>query len=337
MIFITGGSGHLGNVLIKKLIKEDKKIVTLIHPHDNPKSLENLNVKIIKGDVRDYKLLEKISKDADLIIHAAALISILPWRRKQVYSVNVNGTKNLIRICRRYDKKLIYISSVHAFEEPKKASLIDETNKIDPKKTSGVYGKSKAIAALEVLNAIKAGVQIITVCPTGIIGPYDYKPSKMGNFFLNYIKGKIKYIIDGSFDFVDVRDVANGILKIINNGKIANFYILGNKTFKISELIELLNNISKKNVKPKIINDKIAYFTSFITSTIGFLTNNEPLFTPYSIHTLTRNYSFSHKKAFKEINYTPRDIKITLIDTINWFLSYFLKEPPSKFFNLYSI
>ncbi|ABR31668.1 epimerase [Thermosipho melanesiensis] len=333
MIFITGGSGHLGNVLIRKLKNSGERIVALVHPKDNCVSLEGLDVKIVKGDIRDYETVKKFARNADLIIHLAAYISILPWKKKKVFSVNVNGTRNIINICMKTGKRLIYVSSVHAFEEPRQRAIINEETKIDPKKTSGVYGKSKATAALEILNAAKAGLDVVTICPTGIIGPYDFKPSEMGKFFLKYLSGKLKYIIDGSFDFVDVRDVADGIIALSEKGKKGEFYILGNKTFSITEIVKLLNKITGYKTIPKIINQKLAYSASLFSITFGLLTNNTPIFTPYSIHTLTRNYTFSHEKAKKEINYTPRPIGETLFDTLNWFK--YSKEKLLNFTHLY--
>ncbi len=84
---------------------------------------------------------------------------------------------------------------------------------IFPELTTGAYGKSKAKAALLIMNYAKAGLNVITICPTGIIGPFDYKPSEMGNMFLSYLKGELNTIIEGAFDFVDVRDVSDGIIK----------------------------------------------------------------------------------------------------------------------------
>ncbi|QTA38644.1 NAD-dependent epimerase/dehydratase family protein [Thermosipho ferrireducens] len=326
MIFITGGSGHLGNVLIRKLRALGEKIVTLVHPNDKCTSLEELDVKILKCDIRNCDKLDSIIKESDVVIHLAAIISILPWRKKLVYSINVNGTKNILKLVQKHNKKLIYVSSVHAFSEPEPYSIIDESTTIDPKLTSGVYGKSKATAALEVMNAAKSGVDVVTICPTGIIGPFDFKPSNMGIFFLNYLKGKLKYIIDGSFDFVDVRDVATGIISSIEKGKKGQFYILGNKTISLLELIKTLNKISGLTTIPEIVSTKIAYFFSYLAIFYGLLTNSKPLFTPYSIHTLTRNYIFSHSKAQKELSYNPRPFELTLSDTLKWFKEYFITK-----------
>ncbi|MBO8160052.1 MAG: NAD-dependent epimerase/dehydratase family protein [Thermosipho sp. (in: Bacteria)] len=326
MILITGGTGHLGNVLTRKLVNLGEKVVVFTHPADNCESLEDLNVPIIKGDIRDYKKLESISKNADVIFHLAAIISILPWKKRYIEEVNVNGTKNIIKIAKKYNKKLVYVSSVHAFAEPKVGGIIDENTTIDPKLTSGIYGKSKAKAALEILNASKAGLNVTTICPTGIIGPYDYKPSEMGKLFLNYLKNKIKLIVEGEFDFVDVRDVADILIKALDKGKKGEFYIISNKTIKISKIFEILDQITGKKTKLKIIDKNTALIASIFNLVISSILGKKPLFTPYSIHTLSRKIEFSHKKAEKELNFNPRDFYSTLYDTICWLSEHFLNQ-----------
>ncbi|GAI41834.1 unnamed protein product, partial [marine sediment metagenome] len=47
----------------------------------------------------------------------------------------------------------------------------------------------------------------VLVCPTGVIGPYDFKLSEMGQLFIDFAKGKLNTYVDGAYDFVDVRDV----------------------------------------------------------------------------------------------------------------------------------
>jgi len=331
MILVTGGTGHLGNVLVRKLINLGEKVVVVTHPSDNCISLEDINVEIKKIDVRDYKNLEKIAKNSDIIFHLAAIISILPWKKKLIEEVNVEGVKNIINISQKYNKRLIYVSSVHAFSEPQIGSTIDENTPINPKLTSGIYGKSKAKAALEILNASKAGLNVSTICPTGIIGPFDFKPSEMGKFFLSYLKNKIKIIIEGEFDFVDVRDVADILIKALDKGKKGEFYIISNKSIKISELIGLLDLITGKKTNLKIIDNNTALFVSFFNLIGSLLTGKIPLFTPYSIHTLSRKYKFSHLKAKNELDYKPRNFESTLFDTLQWFKEYFVyKHFPKK-------
>lgn len=319
MIFVTGGTGMLGNVIVRKLIEIGEKPKVLVHPQDMVKSIINLNVKIIKGDITDAKLLEREIIEADIVFHLAAIVSILPWGNKKIDNVNVLGTKQVADLCMKYHKKLIYVSSVHAFSEYEDQQVINEITPISPDLTKGAYGKSKAKAALIIMNYAKAGLDVVTVCPTGIIGPYDFKPSQMGNFFLNYLNGKLNTIIDGAFDFVDVRDVADATIAAYKRGKKGEFYILGNKTIQISKLISLLDQVTNKKSRLKILGNKLAYFISTLFLLKYFFTKKEPLLTPYSIHTLNTKHTFSHEKASKELGYRTRPIEETLRDTINWF------------------
>ncbi len=97
MILITGGTGHLGNVLVKQFINLGEKPVVYTHPSDTCKSLNNLDVEIVKADIRDKNVLEKYIKESEAVFHLAAVISISPWKSKAIEDVNVGGTKKCCR------------------------------------------------------------------------------------------------------------------------------------------------------------------------------------------------------------------------------------------------
>jgi dihydroflavonol-4-reductase len=318
MILITGGTGHLGNVLVKQFINLGEKPVVYTHPSDTCKSLNNVDVEIVKADIRDKNVLEKYIKESEAVFHLAAVISILPWKSKAIEDVNVGGTKNVADLCMKYNKKLIYVSSVHAFSEKEEGDVIDEKTPILPELTTGAYGKSKAKAALLIMNYAKAGLNVITICPTGIIGPFDYKPSEMGNMFLSYLKGELNTIIEGAFDFVDVRDVSDGIIKAYEKGNKGEFYILGNENIEVFELISMVNTIKNKDFQPKILGKNTAYFVSILLLLKNLISKEKLLLTPYSVHTLQTNTLFSHEKAARELGYNPRPLEETVKDTVTW-------------------
>jgi dihydroflavonol-4-reductase len=333
MILVTGATGHLGNVLVRKLIESGEKVRVFVYPNDDLKPIEGLEVEKVWGDIRNLEDVENACNSVDTVFHLAGMISILPWRNKVVEEINVKGVENILKACKKHEvKRLIYTSSVHAFMEPELGSVITEETPIDPKRTKGAYGKSKALATLKVMNAAKAGLDAVVVCPTGIIGPYDFKLSEMGKFFLRFLTSKLRYGVSGSFDFVDVRDVAEGLIKAWKFGKSGQFYILGNKNISIEELLKLLSEYTGKRNEIKILKKNTAYFISMFT-TFQCAFGKKPIFTPYSVHTLTRNYTFSHEKAKKELGYNPRPFENTIRDTLNWLIEFF-KINNNPVFNL---
>ncbi len=322
MIFVTGATGHVGNVLVSELSNRGKSIRALALPGETVNHIKKPGVEIVRGDVRDRDLLTKYCKDVDAVFHLAAIISILPVNRKEIYDVNVGGVKNIIQACKKnHVARLIYTSSIHAFAEPEPGAVINESLPFNPTKTSGYYGKSKAEAALNVLAAVQSGLNAIIICPTGIIGPYDYKLSEMGNLIRLYLKDRLRMGIDGSFDFVDVRDIVEGEIKAAEELGKGEVIILGGQTLTIRKFLELLYEISGKIKIRRFLPKTAASILSLFSSLYYMVSKKKAALTPYAIHALTRNYKYSYDKAKNIIKYKPRSIKASLVDYLNWMKS----------------
>jgi len=320
MILVTGATGHIGNVLVRSLLKKGYSVRAMVAPREDTLPLQNLDVEIVRGDIRDSEFVLNSCRNVEAVFHLAGVISILPTKKRLVYEVNVNGTNNVLRACERLRTcKLIYTSSIHAFAEPEPGATLDESTPIDPTKTSGIYGKSKAIATLNVLKAIKGGLNAVICCPTGVIGPYDFRISEMGNLILKYMQGKMKIAVDGCFDFVDVRDVASGLIEMFEKAPPGELFILSGHSITIRQLMELLHTITKQQRVKIFLKPALAYALSLLTSLYYSLSKKKALFTPYSVHTLTRYYRYSHRKASHMLGYEPRPIVESLKDSISWF------------------
>lgn len=220
MIVVTGATGHLGNNLVRALVRRNHRVRCLVLPGESLVPLGGLDVEIVEGDVRDIECLYQAFDGADTVFHLASIISLLPGRTKLLEEVNVKGVKNVAQACLKTGvRRLVYTSSIHALVEPPIGQVIDETMPCDPDQISMEYSKSKARATLEVMDVISQGLDGVIVMPTGVIGPYDFKPSATGQMLLDYASGKIPVRIEGGYDFVDVRDVAEGHILVARKGE----------------------------------------------------------------------------------------------------------------------
>ena len=166
MIVITGATGHLGNVLVRKLVSMNKKVRALILPGEDIASLEGLEVEKVEGDVRAPDSLRRAFEGADIVYHCAGIISILPGQQKQLYQVNVLGTRNVVNMCLETKvKRLVYTSSIHALSEPAPGIVIDESREFNPENVLGEYSKSKTLGTLEVLKGREKGLDGVILCP----------------------------------------------------------------------------------------------------------------------------------------------------------------------------
>ena len=320
---ITGANGHLGYTIVKKLSSEEVEIRALVLPNENPQRLEEFECKIFFGNVCNREDLDPLfanSEDSQVVvIHCAGLISIASRVSKLLYDVNVNGTKNVVDKAIEYKaNKLIYISSVHAIPELKKGETIVEVDEFNPDLVKGEYAKTKAMATNYVLEKARKGLDAVVIHPAGIIGPYDYGRGHLTQLVLDYFNKKLTALVNGGYDFVDVRDVAEGIIQAIEKGKRGECYILSNKYISIRDLVKMIAPFSTRKPIKTILPIWFAKLTAPLAELYYKIRKKPPLYTSYSLYTLLSNSNFSHEKATKELGYLPRDINDTVKDTIDW-------------------
>ena len=213
---ITGATGFLGRTVLAQL-KDAKAEVRALVMDGDPLARElPQNVRVVTGDVCDEAALGRFFAGADehtCVIHCAGIISVATHPGDRIYRVNVDGTRNILKFCSQCGVgKLVYVSSVHAIPEKPKGTEIAETTTFSPELVRGDYAKSKAMATTLVLQAAKEGLNASVVFPSGIIGPGDLGKGSITNMLLSFLAGKLPLAVRGGYDFVDVRDVAAGIL-----------------------------------------------------------------------------------------------------------------------------
>ena len=319
---ITGANGFLGNNIIRKLEQEkNSEIRAFVLKGESIKSLENLRCKIYYGDVTKKETLASVFENIDgkevFVIHCAGIVYIKSKYNPLVYNVNVNGTKNIIDKVLNINAKLVYISSVHAI--PECNGVITETVDFDPNKVEGLYAKTKAEAAKYVMDAVKTKkLNACIIHPSGIIGPNDYGNSHLTELVKEVASGKLFACVKGGYDFVDVRDVAEGVINACNKNTKGECYILSNKYITIKELSDIICDCVKRKKINIVLPIWIAkIFASFFEIYYN-LKKQTPLFTKYSLYTLSSNANFSNEKAKKELNFKNRDMIDTIKDTIKW-------------------
>lgn len=321
MITITGATGHIGNVLVRELLNRGEKIRALIPDFEDTYPLKNLDIKIVKGDVRDLDSLINAFNGAEYVYHLAGIVSIGSGMAKKINEINVLGTKNVIEACIISKvKRLVYVSSIHAFTEPPHGIPILETKEFDPCKVVGFYGKSKAEATIEVLKAIDRGLDAVILHPTGVIGPYEFKLSNTGQVISDFLNKRLFAYIDGAYDFVDVRDVALGIIQACEYGRTGENYILSGEQITVFNILKILEEETGIKAPKTKIPIWLAKLSAPLFELYYRLMKQQPIFTSYSITTLTGNSLTSCDKATKELGYKARPIRESIKDTITWLM-----------------
>ena len=321
LYLVTGGTGHVGTVLINELLAKNVSIRALVRP--GRREGIPAGVDVYEGDITNLDSMRDFFQtsgfDSVTLIHCAALITITSRLNTQVWNVNVHGTENVMQLALNAAvDRVVYVSSVHAIPEKPLGQIISEVSSFSPELVHGQYAKSKAAAAQVALDYAKKGLNLSIVHPSGIIGPGD---TNIRNHMIRTIhamaEGRIPVGLKGGYDFVDSRDVVSGILSCEEKGRCGECYILTGHYITVLQLLNVVRKIhGKKERKIEIPYGLVKAIAPISEGAARLIGRKAPLFTPYSVYTLHTNGDFSHEKATRELDYQPRDIVDSIRDSL---------------------
>ena len=321
LYLVTGGTGHVGTVLINELLAKNVSIRALVRP--GRREGIPAGVDVYEGDITNLDSMRDFFQtsgfDSVTLIHCAALITISSRLNTQVWNVNVHGTENVMQLALNAAvDRVVYVSSVHAIPEKPLGQIISEVSSFSPELVHGQYAKSKAAAAQVALDYAKKGLNLSIVHPSGIIGPGD---TNIRNHMIRTIhamaEGRIPIGLKGGYDFVDSRDVVSGILSCEEKGRCGECYILTGHYITVLQLLNVVRKIhGKKERKIEIPYGLVKAIAPISEGAARLIGRKAPLFTPYSVYTLHTNGDFSHEKATRELDYQPRDIVDSIRDSL---------------------
>lgn len=327
MIYLlTGAAGFLGNNISHKLISEGKKVRALVLEGDPAIKYVPGEAEVVTGDLTDVHSLEYFFRIPDnldaVVIHCASLVTTSPRPSQKVYDVNVEGTKNIVDLCvAKQVKKLVHISSTGAILEAPHGQVIREPEEFFPDRLVGYYAKTKAMATEYVLESVRnKGLDASIVYPSGICGPNDSAFGPFASFVIRYCQGQMPVGVEGTFNSVDVRDLADGVISCADKGRKGEGYIISNELVSMREMFDLISEASgAKRVETILTPEQMQAMSqkSFVESEGE--ANLEAL--KFEIYNLTRNNNFSYDKAQKELNFRKRPFRETIIDTVEWLRS----------------
>ncbi len=319
MILVTGATGHIGNVLVRQLLQNGEQVRALVLPGEDTRSIQELDVEKVEGNVLDPAALNRAVQGVDTIFHLAAVISIMPGRNEWMWQVNVGGTKNVLSAARQAGvRRLVYTSSIHALKRIPEGQSVDETLPFDPDNPAGAYDSTKAAASLAVMEAARDGLDAVVVCPTGVVGPHDYRRSEFGDLILSWMNKSTGVMVDGYYDFVDVRDVARGHILAARQGRSGQAYILGGERVSLEWMFAVVRGVAGLPIRVIKIPLELARFVASFMPFYYRAMKAKPKFTPYSIETVRSNSHITHDKAARELGYQPRSLRESLSDTVRW-------------------
>lgn len=268
-------------------------------------------VELVVGDILDPASLDRLLNGLDprstRVLHLAGIVSIASRVSRRVRRVNVGGTAAVVDACHRHGiSRLVYTSSVHAIPDRGRHVVHTEVDHFDPDAVHGEYAKTKAEATQLVLEANGEQLQTVVVHPSGVCGPGDSGPGAVTSLVAAIVSGRMRRYIDGGHDFVDVGDVAEGIVAAAEHGRPGQGYILSGRYVSMAEAVGV---ITQAVGRPPL--RRLPFWLGVATAPAAEwyfrMRHQAPEYTPYAVRVLGSHGRFSHAKATAEWGYRPHD------------------------------
>lgn len=324
MIVITGASGLVGANLVRALLDESpppggRRLRAVIHR--DARALQGLELEQVQADLNDPGALAGAFAGAEIVYHLAASITLSMGGWEGLSETNVEGTRRVLAACRQCGvRRVVYFSSIHTRQQAPLDQALDEERPLLDDPAAPPYERSKAEAEREVRRAVSQGMDVVTIIPTAIIGPYDFKPSLIGKALLLLARGHLPALVSGGYDWVDVRDVVQGAMQAARVAPAGASYILSGHWLSIPEVARQVDGITGRRMPRPVVPLGLASLAEPLMRHVGRLNGSQPLYTRAMLTALQSNRRVSHARASQELGYTPRPFQQTLEDTLTWLL-----------------
>lgn len=304
--FITGASGYLGQRLAWKLAESGEHVQVLIRNKNAAVHLEHSNIKIFYGDILEMEKIKEALGDCEYIFHVAALARVWSKNPEDFYTVNVEGTKNLIQAAKDIKVKKFILTSSTGTIGP---SLKNPNDENTPRWSSfnNDYEISKYLAEKELLKEVLNGFPGLIVNPSRIFGPgLDSPSSGINRLIAGYLKNRVVVMPSthhalGNYGFID--DIVEGHIKARDKGKIGQKYILGGENKSLGELFKTIKNLSpQRGIMLKFPVWPLKYW-SWVELYMGNNFGRSPKITPDFVKRINQDAAFSSGKAIGDLGY----------------------------------
>ncbi len=320
MFALTGATGYLGQSILRQLHVANLSVGAVIRAGSDRSILESYCGWIAEAPLDDVDALAKAFKKADVVIHSAALIDIRRGNLAMLRKVNVEGTRMVLEACRRAGvRRLIYVGSIESFDLSPLRRPVREDFAFAEGTAILDYGNTKADASrLAVAAGFQGELETVIICPTGIIGPWDYNRGLFTTMLTAYFHRKLPCLIPGGFDFVDVRDVAGAVISAAHKGRSGESYLVSGNYVEICQMFQVLEKISGVKAPRMVLPLTLARLMAVVLEGWAGIFDKKVPLTRGSLKMLSMSVRVSSAKAAEALGFQARAIERTLEDVVKW-------------------
>ena len=307
-VFLTGATGFVMGAVARVLRARGDEVIALVRSPSRAGSLSALGCKLVAGDVEDPTAAMSELRDCDALIHGAAIyeIGVTAERRRTMEETNVNGTRRMLDAARSAGTpRIVYVSTIAAFGNTH-GKIVAEGHRPTSTPTSA-YEDTKRRAHETALDAARDGAPIVIVQPGQVYGPNDH--SSVGANFRAIADGRLRYrAFEGlGLNLVHVDDVADGIVRALDRGRVGECYVLGGEIATLGDAYRAVATATGRTLPAFVLPPAIVRFAARLIPSMKEVVSSADGVTFWA----------TDAKARSELKTSPRNLVTGMRDTFS--------------------
>jgi dihydroflavonol-4-reductase len=319
-VAVTGATGFIGHHLCVALTAAGADVTAMARAVSDTSRLKAMGVHCQVAPLDNPELLAEACRGREVLFHLAGAVDFTDdWdlcRR-----VNVAGTANVLHAAAQAGvKRVVHASSIVAVGATPEPVRLDESSPWTLGGKHVAYVTTKREGEERAL-AFRDGPEVVVVNPASVIGPDDYSGSEFGVMCRRFWQGRIPLVFGGGNNFVDVRDVAAGMLLAAARGRPGERYILGGTNQSYTAFNSELAKVAGRTIPRFRLPTALARIGAIIGERVKKRKSKRPLLSPPQARLLGLFFYFDCSKAARELGYTTRPLRDTLADAHRFWTS----------------
>ena len=321
MNLVTGGMGFIGSHLVERLLAEGEAVRVLERPGAAVDHLPRERIELVWADIRDHGRVRAAVRGCRHVYHLAANPNLWVRDRQEFDTVNRQGTVHVLEAALEAGaERVLYTSTESILTSPSVAGGAVERLRPRESDAVGPYCLSKLRAEQAAFRLAEIGAPVIVVSPTLPVGPGDRNQTPPTRLTVAFCRGRLPAVLDCRLNFIDVRDVAAGMVAALRRGRPGIRYLLGAANLRLLDWLGLISPLVGRARPRRAVPYPLALAVGRISEWIAdHVTGRMPMATVEGVRLARRCLQFDSHASLAELGLRPRPMEESARDAVDWY------------------